>query len=135
MNSYSYVHITRRALVLLAICTALLLHGCSAPADQRRAAVILIDISGDYASELQQARVLSNYLLANLNSGDSLAIAFIDNSSFTERNVIARVTFDHLPIVASQQKRHFPVQVQGFLRKFKVPSHHSDIKIGRASCR
>lgn len=130
MNWYSYVHITRRALVLLAICTALLLHGCSAPEDQRRAAFILIDISGDYASELQQARVLSNYLLANLNSGDSLAIAFIDNSSFTERNVIARATFDHRPSVASQQKRHFQGQVEGFLRKFKVPSHHSDITGG-----
>lgn len=130
MNSYGYLRKTRRALLLLATCTALLLNGCSAPEDQRRAAFILMDISGDYASEMKQARVLSNYLLANLNSGDSLAIAFIDNSSFTERNIIARATFDHRPSVASQQKRHFQAQVEGFLKKFRVPSHHSDITGG-----
>src|SRR5690625_7872685 len=65
-----------------------------------------------------------------MNSDVSLAIAFNDNSSCTERNVIARVTFDHRPSVASQQKRHFQGQVEGFLRKFKVPSHHSDITGG-----
>ncbi|MDQ2076795.1 VWA domain-containing protein [Marinimicrobium sp. ABcell2] len=116
--------------MVLAALAVLLLHGCGAPPDNRRAAFILIDISGDYASELQQARTLSNYLLANLNSGDSLAIAFIDNSSFTERNVIAQATFDHRPSVASQQKRLFQSQVDGFLDKFRVPSHHSDITGG-----
>src|SRR5690625_7406849 len=130
MNWYSYVHIARRALVLLAICTALLLHGCSAPEDQRRAAFILIDISGDYASELQQARVLSNYLLANVNSGDSLAITFIDNNSFTECNVNARATFDHLPRIDRQQEQHFQREEEGFLRKFKVTSHHIEIAGG-----
>jgi hypothetical protein len=126
-NNYSKAS---RALALAGALALLLLQGCSGPADNRRAVFILIDISGDYASELQQARTLSNYMLANLNSGDSLAIAFIDNSSFTERNIIARATFDHRPSVASQQKRLFQAQVEGFLEKFRVPSHHSDITGG-----
>src|SRR5699024_9822746 len=88
------------------------------------------DISGDYASELQHARVLINYLLANLKSGVSLTIAFIDNSSITVRIVIDRATFDHRPSVASQQKGHVQTQVNGLLRKYKVPSHHGDITVG-----
>lgn len=104
--------------------------GCSEPANVSRAAYVLIDISSDYAAELKKAQTLSNYLLANLHSGDSLAIAFIDNSSFTENNIIARVTFDHRPSVANQQKRAFQTQLDTFIKRFRVPSYHSDISGG-----
>ncbi|MEX0730058.1 MAG: hypothetical protein WED00_15420 [Aquisalimonadaceae bacterium] len=108
----------------------MLLLGCGEPANNSRAAFVLIDISSDYAGELEKARTLSNYLLANLNSGDSLAIAFIDNSSFTERNIIARMTFDHRPSAANQQKREVKAQLDAFVGRFSVPSHHSDITGG-----
>lgn len=107
-----------------------LLMGCSEPVDHSKAAFVLIDISSDYAVELKKAQTLTNYLLANLHSGDSLAIAFIDNSSFTERNIIARTTFDHRPSVANQQKRAFQTQLDAFIKRFRVPSYHSDISGG-----
>jgi len=116
-----------RLAALLSLC--LTLFGCSQP-DNQRAAFILVDISSDYAMELDKARTLSNYLLANLNSGDSLAIAFIDNSSFSDRNIIARADFDHRPSVANQQKRRFRQQLDDFIEGFRVPSYHSDIRGG-----
>jgi len=106
------------------------LAGCGQPTNHSRAVFVLIDISSDYAGELDKAETLSNYLLANLNTGDSLAVAFIDNSSFTERNIIARATFDHRPSVTSQQKRVFNAEVTAFTEGFRVPSHHSDITGG-----
>ncbi len=109
---------------------ALGLAGCQEPANNSRAAYVLIDISSNYATELDKAETLSNYLLANLTSGDSLAVGFIDNSSFTERNIIARATFDHRPSVTNQQKRAFQAKLAAFIEDFRVPSHHSDITGG-----
>lgn len=109
---------------------ALLLAACNGSDKHSRAAFVLVDISSDYANEMKKANTLSRYLLANLDSGDSLAIAFIDNSSFTERNIIARATFDHRPSVAVGQKRALQQQLDAFIEDFKVPSHHSDITGG-----
>lgn len=119
-----------RGRLLASALLATLLMGCSAPVNHSRAAFVLIDISSDYATELKKAQTLSNYLLANLHSGDSLAIAFIDNSSFTDRNIIARTTFDHRPSVANQQKRALQTKLDAFVERFRVPSYHSDISGG-----
>ncbi|QKT04957.1 VWA domain-containing protein [Ectothiorhodospiraceae bacterium 2226] len=112
------------------ILSAAALTGCGEPVNNSRAAFVLIDISSDYAGELQKAQTLTNYLLANLESGDSLGIGFIDNSSFTERNIIARATFDHRPSVTTRQKREVRAQLDAFVQRFRVPSHHSDITGG-----
>ena len=109
---------------------AVLIAGCGQPANNTRAAFVLIDISSDYAGELEKARTLTNFLLGSLNSGDSIAIAFIDNSSFTARNMIARTTFDHRPSVTTQQKREVRALLDAFIERFRVPSHHSDITGG-----
>lgn len=111
--------------LLIALCS-----GCSQPGGHAKSAFVLVDISSDYANELHKANTLSRYLLASLDSGDSLAIAFIDNSSFTERNIIARATFDHRPSVAIAQKRALQAELTAFMERFKVPSHHSDITGG-----
>lgn len=118
------------SLVVATLMLSLVLVGCNDSNRNSRAAFVLIDISEDYASELSKARSLSHYLLANLNSGDSLAVAFIDNSSFTERNIIAQATFDHRPSLANAQKRQFQQELDAFMERFRVPSHHSDITGG-----
>lgn len=120
----------RGAFLAAGLVFAALLTGCGEPGSHARAAFVLIDISGGYAGEMKKAQSVSNYLLANMNSGDSLAIAFIDNSSFTERNVIARTSFDHRPSVANQQKRALRAQLDAFVERFRVPSSHSDITGG-----
>lgn len=116
--------------LLALLCLSLSLTACSQGESQSRAVFVLVDISSDYASELHQAQALTRYLLGELNSGDSLAVAFIDNSSFTESNIIARATFDHRPSVTTQQKRLIQQQLDAFIGRFRVPSHHSDITGG-----
>ncbi len=109
---------------------ALSLAGCGEAQNRNQAVFILIDIHGDYAAEMERARDLTNYVLGQLTSGDSIAIAFIDNSSFTERNYIARTKFDHRPSVATQQKRIVRSELDAFMERFSVPSAHSDITGG-----
>lgn len=125
-----FLSILNKGRLVVGAAIMILLLACTEPANNSRAAFILIDISSDYAAEIKKAQTLSNFLLANLTSGDSLAVAFIDNSSFTERNIIAKTTFDHRPSVTSQQKREFQGQVNDFMGRFSVPSHHSDITGG-----
>lgn len=129
LNSLYRASVARMRPVLVAL-VATLLVGCGEPTNHSRAAFVLIDISSDYAGERQKAQLLTNYLLAELNSGDSLAVGFIDNSSFSERNIIARATFDHRPSMASQQKRVFQSELEDFMERFRVPSYHSDVTGG-----
>jgi len=46
-----------------------LLVGCGEPTNHSRAAFVLMDISGSYAAERDQARRLTNYLLSQLDTG------------------------------------------------------------------
>lgn len=115
---------------LVVLCVVALIGACGNGENQNRAAFVLVDISGDYSSEIEEVRNLTNYLLADLDSGDSLGIAFIDNSSFSNRNIIARADLDRRPSVATQQKRQIRSELDDFLERFSVPSYHSDITGG-----
>ena len=95
-----------------------------------RAAVLLIDISGEYAAEVDKARRVAGLLLSRLEPGDSFAIAFIDNTSYSDRNFIARADFDHRPSAANDQKRRVRAELDAFLERFSVPSAHSDLTGG-----
>jgi len=106
-----------------------LLAGCDS-GPHNRAAVVLIDISGEYAAEIEKARRVTSLLLGRLDPGDSIAVAFIDNTSYSDRNFIARVDFDHRPSVANDQKRSVHRELEAFLDRFSVPSAHSDLTGG-----
>jgi hypothetical protein len=104
----------KRLLVL-----SLLLAGASACADQRghtNAVYMLIDTSGTYAQEAGKARVIINYLLGTLQPGDSLAVARVKSRSFSEKDIIAKVTFDNRPSQANVQKRAFREQIDAFIK-------------------
>ncbi len=103
--------------------------GCTSSTDER-AAVVLIDISSEYAAEVDKAQGLTRSLLAQMGSGDSLAVAFIDNTSYSDRNFIARAHFGDRPSVVTDQKRKLHAELQSFLEGFSVPSAHSDITGG-----
>ncbi|MBA1146598.1 VWA domain-containing protein [Ectothiorhodospiraceae bacterium WFHF3C12] len=114
---------------MAAVAIAFFLASCGG-APNNRAAVVLIDISGEYAHEMEKARRVTSYLLGSLEPGDSIAVAFIDNTSYTERNFIARADFDHRPSVANDQKRQVKAKLDAFLKDFDVPSYHSDLTGG-----
>lgn len=109
---------------------AMLLAGCGDANNQTRAAYVLLDISDEYVEELGRAQALTRYLLSDLTTGDTLGAAFIDNSSYSDRNVIAQSTFDHRPSVTNNQKRLFREAVDHFVENIEVPSAHNDITGG-----
>lgn len=90
---------------------------------------MLIDTSGTYTEELKKAQQIINVALSKLYPGDSFAVARIDTGSFSEKDIIAKVTFDDRPSMANHQKRLFKEKVDKFV-KTVVPAKHTDITGG-----
>jgi hypothetical protein len=77
---------------------------------------MLVDVSGTYAQEASKAQRIINYLLGTLQPGDSLAIARVESRSFSEKDIIAKATFDTRPSQANAQKRAFRDKVDAAFR-------------------
>jgi uncharacterized protein with von Willebrand factor type A (vWA) domain len=90
---------------------------------------MLVDTSGTYAGEMSKASKIINYLLATLNPGDSLAVAKVETRSFTEKDIVAKVTFDKRPSQATSQKRAFKTDIEAFAKEVKG-SAYTDITGG-----
>ncbi len=90
---------------------------------------LLLDTSGTYTKELKKAQQIIHYYLANLAPGDSFAVARIDSGSFSEKDIVAKVTFDHRPSRANEQKRIFAQSIQKFIETIKS-SAYTDINGG-----
>ena len=88
---------------------------------------MLVDTSGTYAKELGKAQKVLNFLLGTLNPGDSLAVARVKSRSFTEKDIIAKVTFDKVPSRVHVQKRQFRDNFDKFVKSVKRGSAHTDI--------
>jgi hypothetical protein len=105
------------------------LAGCGDPRSHTQAVYVLIDTSGTYAQEAAKAQLIINYLLGTLQPGDSLAVARVESRSFTEKDIIAKATFDQRPSQANAQKRAFRQATDNFLRNVKG-SRNTDITGG-----
>jgi len=116
--------------IILTTLLALSLSACNEPESKARAVYLLLDTSGTYTAEMDKAQKIMNYLLATLDSGDSIAIARIDSGSFSEKDIIARVTFDDRPSTANQQKRLFKEKIDKFVVGISKGSRHTDITGG-----
>lgn len=109
---------------------AALLTGCSQDlGPKNRGVYLLMDTSGTYTSELKKAIQLINVILVKLEPGDSFAVARIDTGSFSEKDIIAKMTFDDRPSAANQQKRKFREKIEAFVKNVK-PAAHTDITGG-----
>ncbi len=113
----------------IAVGLLLALTGCGEPVSHTRAVYLLLDTSGTYTQEIKKAQTITNYLLGTLGSGDSLGLARIDSGSFTEKDIVAKVTFDTRPSYANQQKRAFRQKLDRFITSVKG-SRHTDITGG-----
>ena len=113
--------------VLIAALLGLAACGESKPRTQ--GIYMLLDTSGTYTQELEKAQQIINALLSRLNPGDTFAVARIDTASFTEKDLIAKITFDDRPSVANQQKRQFQEAINRFVKSVR-PSGYTDITGG-----
>jgi hypothetical protein len=104
---------------LCGVVLALLLSSCADNRAHSNGVYLLIDTSGTYALEVSKARKIINYLLANMNSGDSLAVAKVESKSFSEKDIVAKVTFDRRPSQANLEKRAFNQKMEVFEKTIK----------------
>jgi hypothetical protein len=107
----------------VAALTLLVAGGCGESSPKTRAVYLLLDTSGTYAEEVSKAQSIANYLLGTLESGESLGLARIDSESFTEKDIVAKVTFDTRPSYANQQKRAFRQNLDRFVESVNGSSH------------
>ena len=88
-----------------------------------RGVYMLMDTSGTYTKELEQAQRVINFTLSDLKPGDSFAVARIDTGSFSEKDIVSKVTFDDRPSVSNEQKRVFQAQINKFMKGVKSSSY------------
>jgi len=116
--------------ILTTLATSLLLlAGCSDNGPTNSGVYLLLDTSGTYTKELGNAQKLVNVLLVRMDPSDSFAVARIDTGSFSEKDIITKVTFNDRPSEANRQKRHFRDSMDQFVKEVK-PSRFTDITGG-----
>jgi len=121
----------RRILSIAAVlAVALVIGACADKKSHSRAVYMLVDTSGTYTQELGRAQALTGYILGTLNPGDSFAVARVKSRSFSEKDIIAKVTFDKDPLQANAQKRAFRDKVADFTKGVTKGSAYTDITGG-----
>ena len=106
------------------------LSACSTDTGPSNAGVyMLIDTSGTYREEIQKAEQIIRYTLSRLEATDSFAVARIDTGSFSEKDIVAKITFDDRPSAMNQQKRLFAEQIRTFVDD-SSSSSYTDISGG-----
>jgi hypothetical protein len=108
--------IKRLLFASLALASAAAVSSCADQRSHTQAVYMLVDTSGTYAQEVRKAQVIINYLLGTLQPGDSLAVARVKSRSFSEKDIIAKVTFDNQPSRANIQKRAFKDKIDAFIK-------------------
>jgi hypothetical protein len=117
----------KRSLALLLVILGL--GACTGPQGHNTGVYLLIDTSGSYNRNVGKAEQITLYALTRLQSADSIAVARIDTGSFTEKDIIAKATFDDRPSTANAQKRAFASHVEKFIDQ-SPPAPYTDVTGG-----
>jgi hypothetical protein len=113
----------RRQFLATLPAAALAAAGCVDSRSHTHSVYMLVDTSGTYAQEAGKAQVIINYLLGSLQAGDSLAVARVQSRSFSEKDIVAKATFDSRPSQENAQKRAFRERIENSFRS--VPGSRS----------
>jgi hypothetical protein len=114
---------------LASIPALLLAPACGDSRSHTHGVYMLVDTSGTYAQEASKAVLIINYLLGTLQPGDSLAVARVQSRSFSEKDIVAKATFDTRPSQANAQKRAFRDKIDAAFRNV-TGSKYTDITGG-----
>jgi hypothetical protein len=121
--------LTKLALTVIAVA---LLSACGPKGNYHQAVYMLIDTSGTYTKQIGKAQAVVNYLLGSVQPGDVLAVARVKSRSFTEQDIVAKVTLNKDPLQATSQKRAFSEKFSEFAKSTKSGkgSKYTDISGG-----
>jgi hypothetical protein len=121
----------KKLFILILMSSCLMMTSCtdSGTKGTGRGVYLLLDTSGTYTAELKKAQQIINYLLGTLGPGDSLVVARIDSGSFSEKDIVAKVTFDTRPSISNNQKKMFAQTVDKFVKSVRG-SKYTDISGG-----
>ena len=114
-------------LAITVFCLALA--SCSPRQSSSSGVYMLVDTSGTYREEIQKAQQIIRYTLSRLDAADTFAVARVDTGSFSEKDIVAKMTFDDRPSTVNRQKRLFAEQVETFVQEAKS-SAYTDITGG-----
>lgn len=120
----------RRFWILPLLALGLFASSCADPRAHAQAVYMLVDTSGTYSKELDKAQRVVSYLLGTMKSGDSLAVARVKSRSFSEKDIVAKVTLAKDPMQINGQKREFAHKVGTFKADLKKGSAYTDITGG-----
>lgn len=125
------MRIGNKPYLLFLVVASFFLQSCSEEPSvpNTRGVYMLMDTSGTYTKELKQAQKVINYILSELGPGDSFAVARVDTGSFSEKDIISKVTFQDRPSMSNQQKRVFREKIDNFVKTVKG-SAYTDITGG-----
>lgn len=108
---------------------SLILASCAPPQSNSSGVYMLVDTSGTYREEIQKAQQIIRYTLSRLDAADTFAVARVDTGSFSEKDIVAKMTFDDRPSTVNRQKRLFAEQVEAFVNDAQS-SAYTDITGG-----
>lgn len=111
------------------VCCGIILAGCAPSQPTNSGVYMLVDTSGTYRDEIKKAEQIIRYTLSRLDAADTFAVARVDTGSFSEKDIIAKMTFDDRPSTVNRQKRLFAEQVETFVNSAKS-SAYTDITGG-----
>lgn len=115
--------------IILIVLSGLYLASCSPSVAKNSGVYMLVDTSGTYREEIEKAEQIIRYALSRLDAADSFAVARIDTGSFSEKDIVAKITFDDRPSTINRQKRIFAEQVDSFVSEASS-SPYTDISGG-----
>ena len=115
------MNIGKKPYWIVLVITAFFLQACNdePTVPNTRGVYMLMDTSGTYTKELKQAQRVINYILSELGPGDSFAVARVDTGSFSEKDIVSKVTFQDRPSMTNQQKRVFREKIDKFVKTVK----------------
>jgi len=108
---------------------SVLIGACTPSTPVNNGVYMLLDTSGTYRDELQKAEQIIRYTLSRLDATDSFAVARIDTGSFSEKDIVAKASFDDRPSTVNRQKRMFAEKIRTFVNGVQS-SPYTDITGG-----
>lgn len=119
---------------LLTLLLVTVVSGCSDNKAYETSFCALADISGTYASEKDSiVKIIKAGLLPEMIPGDSLFFIMIDSNSYTEDNLVTKMTLDYRPSEANNQKLAFSQTLDKFA-KGDDRSSHTDVSGAMMLC-